>query len=271
MEQLVLYLVAVGAERHDIGVLGLCAMSSHIHLVIHDRAGRYPAFLQWLHSLLARGLNQLRGRYGPVFDRRQPGVVELADPELILEHLAYVAANPTAAGLVAHGRDYAGARTNPQHFVAGPRTIGRPATQFFEASSLPQTATFRVEVPPGFDDFEPGRFAGRLAERIGALEARHRDKRRQQGKGFLGPAGQKKLRWQDTPKSKLRRGRGTIRPRVAASTRETRVAVLHRLCEFVRAHAEALDALRRGSGAAVFPHGTWAAVTRYGARCAVPP
>jgi hypothetical protein len=57
---------------------------------------------------------------------------------------------------------------------------------------------------------------------------------------------------------------------VAGSTREIRVSVLHRLTEFVKAHAEALDAFRRGARDVVFPPGTWAAVVRYGAGCAAP-
>ena len=269
VEQIVLYLVAVAADRFDMSVLAVCGMASHIHVVVHDRHGQHPAFTQWLHAMIARATNQLRGRFGALFDRRQPGVVELADRDVLLEHLCYVAANPTAAGLVEHGRDYPGARTNPQDFVTA-RTIERPATAFFQDSSLPESVTLRLEVPPGFHDLAPSEFAGRFASRLGEVETELRRAWRAQGRSFLGKQALKRKSWKDTPKSKLQRGRGTIRPRVAATTKAGRVAVLNRLADFVRDHAEALATFRRGDRGVSFPLGTWAAVRRFGARSLVP-
>jgi hypothetical protein len=44
-------------------VLLPCAMRDHSHVVIHDRAGRYPEFIEHVHKLLARSENALRGRW----------------------------------------------------------------------------------------------------------------------------------------------------------------------------------------------------------------
>ena len=269
VEQIVLYLVAVAADRFEMNVLAVCGMASHLHLVVHDRFGQHPAFTQWLHAMIARAANQLRGRFGALFDRRQPGVVELADRDVLIEHLCYVAANPTAAGLVEHGRDYPGARTNPQDFVTA-RTLNRPTTAFFVDSCLPESATLRLGVPPGFQDLTPREFAGRFANRLGEVEEELRRAWRAEGRSFVGKPALKRKSWKDTPKSKLHRGRGTIRPRVAATTKAGRVAVLNRLADFVRDHAEALATFRRGDREVSFPLGTWAAVRRFGA-CAPAP
>ncbi len=120
--------------------------------------------------------------------------MELADREVLLEHLCYVAANPTAAGLVRRGRDYPGARTNPRDFIA-PRVIGRPATRFFRDSRLPKSATLLLRVPGGFEELSPGRFAARFAARLGAVEKEHRRARRAAGRSFLGKGGIRKQRW----------------------------------------------------------------------------
>jgi len=51
-----------GAERFGLEVHALVVMSTHYNAVVTDPEGRIPAFEQWLHSLLARAVNQLRKR-----------------------------------------------------------------------------------------------------------------------------------------------------------------------------------------------------------------
>ena len=38
-------------------------MSNDYHVVIYDRLGRYPEFIEYFHRLLARSQNALRGRW----------------------------------------------------------------------------------------------------------------------------------------------------------------------------------------------------------------
>jgi putative transposase len=57
-----LYCLIAAAQRCEIDVLLPCAMSNH-HLVIYDRAGRYPEFIEHFHKLVARSQNALRGRW----------------------------------------------------------------------------------------------------------------------------------------------------------------------------------------------------------------
>jgi hypothetical protein len=47
-----LYCQIDAALRCDIDVLLPCAMSNHYHVVIYDRAGRYPEFIEHFHKLL---------------------------------------------------------------------------------------------------------------------------------------------------------------------------------------------------------------------------
>ena len=45
-----LYCLIDAALRCEIDVVLPCAMSNHYHVVIYDRAGRYPEFIEHFHS-----------------------------------------------------------------------------------------------------------------------------------------------------------------------------------------------------------------------------
>jgi hypothetical protein len=69
-----LYCLIAAAVRCEIGVLLPCAMSNHYHVVIFDRAGRYPEFIEHFHKLLARSQNALRGRWENFWSPTPAGV-----------------------------------------------------------------------------------------------------------------------------------------------------------------------------------------------------
>ena len=268
MRGIFLYLLAYAAQATGVDVLGATAMSTHVHVVIHDREGRHPDFTRILHALLARALNHLRERQGAVFERRSPGVVELADREAQLTHLAYVAANPVASGLVEHGRDWPGARTHAEDVRAGSLDVVRPDTPFFEQSVLPERITLRLAVPPGFSDLGRDAFATLLAKRIASAEEAARSERRRARKGFLGERGLKRQSWRNGPPWPSKLQRRQIRPEVMATEPETRRALLDAIATFRRAYSEALAALRGGLRDALFPEGTWLLAKRFGAQVA---
>ena len=58
----VVYLVAEAAERFGVKVHALCVLSNHLHMVITDTEGNYPAFLCQVHKLIAKALNAHWGR-----------------------------------------------------------------------------------------------------------------------------------------------------------------------------------------------------------------
>jgi hypothetical protein len=81
------------ALRCDIDVLLPCAMSNHYHAVIYDREGRYPEFIEYLHKLLDRSQNALRGRWENFWSCEQTCVVKLVDREAVIDKLVYTATN----------------------------------------------------------------------------------------------------------------------------------------------------------------------------------
>src|SRR6185436_6585429 len=93
-----LYCLIAAASRCEIDVLLPCAMSNHYHVVIYDRAGRYPEFIEHFHKLLARSQNALRGRWENFWSSEQTCVVKLVGREAVLDKLVYAAVNPVQGG-----------------------------------------------------------------------------------------------------------------------------------------------------------------------------
>ncbi len=270
--QLFEYLLAVGAQRFGLLLVASVCLYNHWHQILHDPNGRWPEFAQWFDSLLARAMNCYRSRSDAFWSADQLHVVELADREAQIDAIAYVLANPTAAGLVEHGRDWPGVRSRPQDFTAEPRRIERPTFFFTAKSELPATAELTYHVPPGHEHLEPAEFVNLVANRVGHVEAEHRARMAKAGRRFVGPRGLKKQRWQSRPRSRELRGRRyRIRPEVKASTRAIRRGVLARLADFRRDYAAALDAWRDGDRLAVFPAGTWLLRRRHRVACWPPP
>src|ERR1700733_14651755 len=69
MTQILVYLLAVLARRHGIEVHALCAMSTHIHLVVTDVRGVLPVFLHAFHRMVAMCTKNYRGWNDVIWDK----------------------------------------------------------------------------------------------------------------------------------------------------------------------------------------------------------
>jgi hypothetical protein len=143
-----LYCLIDAALRCEIDVLLPCAMSSHYHAVIYDRAGRYPEFIEHFHKLLARSQNALRGRWENLWSAEQSCVVRLVDREAVIDKLVYTAANPVQdhlVDLVHHWRGVNGlARCWPDDRCA--RRV--PCTSSDPTARCPMRSSCRSPSPP---------------------------------------------------------------------------------------------------------------------------
>lgn len=82
-----------------ITLYAVLAMSNHLHMVVRDERGQLPGFMCYYLGNLARSVNAIRGRSGPVFHRRYDAT-RILDPRAAVHYLAYLVANPVRAGLV---------------------------------------------------------------------------------------------------------------------------------------------------------------------------
>jgi putative transposase len=257
LNNLFIYCLAVLAPRHGMSVHAAVLMSTHEHLVLTDVHGRLPRFLQDFHRMLALGIKALRKWEGAVWDHEKTSVVELRTPRAVVEKLAYVMANPVAAGLVRRAAHWPGISTQSDQLGCAAWNAARPTFYFDEENSAwPATATLQLTAPPRID-MTDAELRAAVATELDHLEAAaHKEL---QGKG-----------WRIIGRKKL----ATLSPYGRASSREPlrgrnptfavgrgqrdaffqAVAVVR---AFRRAHREALQRWRCGVRSAVFPLETW--------------
>jgi REP element-mobilizing transposase RayT len=96
-------------DATGVGVLALCVMGNHWHLVVRaaDEPGSIPAFMQRLKSDVAVAVNAHRERQGGFWADRyhaQP----ILDDKSLTERIMYTLMNPVAAGIAAAASEYPG-------------------------------------------------------------------------------------------------------------------------------------------------------------------
>jgi REP element-mobilizing transposase RayT len=170
---LICYALAVSARRSGIQVHALCAMSSHLHLVVTDEKGELPRFLQFFHRIVALGTKVLLAWDGPVWDHEPTSVVRLTTREAVVEKIAYTLANPVAAGLVRHAGEWPGAKVLVDELGVGVLRAARPDVYFNPTNpAWPEEATLDLSLPPGFEAGEAEDFRREVAAELAREEAK---------------------------------------------------------------------------------------------------
>jgi REP element-mobilizing transposase RayT len=245
-----LYVLAVAAERFGIQVHAFCVLSNHFHLVVTDPHACLPAFHQFLDSLVARALNAALGRWEAFWAPNSYSAVALASPADVVDKVAYVLANPVAAGLVRSGREWPGLWSAPEQIGGAALEVQRPKHFFDPKGSLPESVTLPLTPPPGFAS------ADECREQLAAALAEKEAQAVRNVRGcFLGVA--RVLAQKPTGRPAPEEPRRTLNPRVAARDKWKRIEALGRLVEFLRAYRFAWAARRQGHADVTFPCGTY--------------
>lgn len=260
-----LYALSVAARRHRVLVHVACVLSNHYHLLVTDPDARLPAFMRDLGSLVARATNASIGRWEGFWSSEASySAVSHGSAEDVVAKAAYVLANPVAAGLVAHGREWPGIWTAPEQLGTAILDAPRPKFFFRANGDMPDTAELALSVPPGFAS--AGEFQERVAAAVSALEAQIRRDHEKQRRPFLGRARVLAQKVFSRPASGEPRRK--LIPRVAARDKWKRIEALSRLTSFLRAYRDAWLARRAGLRDVVFPAGTYLLRVEHGVQCA---
>jgi hypothetical protein len=229
-------------------------MSNHKHSDITDPFAQRPRFNQQLNSLLARGVNAMRGRSGTFWDGA--GTCDTRQPtdEETLDDLVYTLTNPVEAGLVKRGDRWPGFTTYGWRF-GEVRRFRRPRW-FFDADNedLPEVIEVRLERPDIFLELSDDELYELLMEKVRARELAIQEKMRRENRRFLGEKKLQRQRWNRAPRTP--EDRFKVKPSVASSNKWLRIAQLQRDREWEREYAEARSSHLAGDDA-VFPHGTY--------------
>ncbi len=267
VNQVVLYLLAYAAERFSIDVHAY-VLSNHYHLVVTDRLGNLPAFMQFLNCLIARALNAYYGRWENVWAPGSYSAVTLVGEEDVVEKIVYVLANPVAAGLVSRGEEWPGLRSSPRDF--GTRVeVERPAFFFQKEGDATESIALSISAPQFASGLSGEELAPLVEEKLQTREAEIRTETARRGKKF---AGVKAVRRQDPlgrPGNAEPRRR--LSPRFACRDKHRRIDTLVKYKTFLREYREALRDFCEGLREALFPHGTYWMRVHFAARCAPMP
>jgi REP element-mobilizing transposase RayT len=247
------YALAVKSREYGIQLHAYCVLSNHWHCVLTDPHGRLPEFQRDLGSTIARALNAAHGRWESFWAPGSYSAVALQTADDVLDKMAYVLANPVAAGLVRHGAQWPGLWSAPASIGAGARQVRRPDHYFRKVGPTPQAAELELTCPAHFDSVEVLR--ERLAEELTRREDQAARDLAADGGAFVGA---KKVLAQNPFRkpahSEPRRG---LKPRVAGRDRWKRIEAIARLKSFIAAYREAWRAFTRGAREVLFPEGTY--------------
>ncbi len=265
---IILYVLACAAARYRVTVHAFCAMSNHLHIVLTDVDGCLPSFMQYVDSLVARAVNASLGHFEGLWaDDTSYSAVEPVTPSDVIDKIAYVIANPVAAGLVERGSEWPGLWTAPEKIGTATLTVRKPEKFFSPKGHLPKVAELELAVPPGFASADE--FRARLTVAARALEESAHEKLGAEGRRFLGAA---RVRRQDPFARPTRRERRFgLKPRIAARDKWKRMERLGMLKAWLREYYAARDRWCAGIRDAVFPAGTWLMRVTHGAQCAAAP
>jgi putative transposase len=247
-----LYCLIEAALRFQIDLLVMCMMSNHHHLVIRDRFGRYPEFIEHLHRMIARSQNALRGRWENFWASGQTSVVQLVNREDVLRKVAYTATNPVKDQLVERIEHWPGINGYRALMTGEMLTAERPRHFFRADGPMPARVTMQVEFPEELGDSAV--LAAELEMMVREIEQKAVTARLRIGGRVFGRAEILRQSWKDSPETVV--SRRQMSPRIAARSTWARIEALAQNRIFVRAYAEA-RALWLAGVDTVFPAGTY--------------
>jgi putative transposase len=250
-----IYCLAVAAQSARVQVIFSVAMSNHHHTGIHDPDGNFPVFAERFHSLLARCQNVYLQRFENFWSSESSSVVQLVEPNDILDKMAYAFANPAAADLVDTVEDWPGVTTFQATLSGGQLVAARPKYFFRDDGDMPDVVTLQIQRPRGFEHLSAGEWAALAEERVRDKEAVERERRRDKGIALLGRGRVLQQTPFDEPNSYARHFR--ISPRVAAKNKWARIETLLRNRGFIERYRDAFLLHIAGVASVVFPFGTF--------------
>ncbi len=243
-------------EKYNVRLVAAVAMSNHWHLVVYDPDGVLPDFLRYLHGLLGRVVNSVRGRWENLWSVEQVNINHLVDVSDVIAKAIYVLINPVTDHLVDRSIHWPG--FNTYAWLDG-RTITAERPRFFfgKRSKLPEKVTTKLVAPPGFrGTFDE--WAETLRAGVAKKEREAAAERAASGRRVLGRKGVLAQSPHHRPATPA--PRGGLRPFVAAKNVFSRMAALDELESFRMRHAFAKAMFKLGWRTVPFPPGTWAMV-----------
>ena len=264
--RILLYCLAVAAERTGLQLHSFCCISNHEHNVATDPLGKRPEFHHLFHTFSAKCLNAYYGRWENLWSSEQTSVVNLVDAQAQIGKTLYTQSNPVSSHLVPHSTLWPGVISRPED-IGKTIKIKRPKGFFAKDSKMPKVAKLKLTKLPALAHLSDADYAKHLRQLIEAHEQELRQQMKAEGRLFF--LGRKAILEQnpwDSPTTFAPHRQ--LSPRLACKNKWARIEAIQRIKEFVDGYALALTAFVVGDRNVVFPAGTYWMVRYVGARCA---
>jgi hypothetical protein len=248
----VLYCIGCAMQKYKMEVVMITVESNHEHLVIYDRLGNYPEFTEYLHTLIARSQNALRGRFENFWAAEEMCAVRLISREDAIAKIIYTAANPVKDRLVdrVHVHKWPGVNGYTNLLSGRAFTARRPHHFFRPNGPMPETVTFEMTIPPELG--ERDEVIQQIRAGVGAIEQTLAAEIRS-GARILGRRNVLAQNWNASPITP--RPHRNLRPRFAAMREDERIQALLAYRAFLEAYRLARKGWRAQLGS-TFPIGT---------------
>lgn len=282
--QTIRYCLGVTLEGYGVQLHAFVWMSNHYHLVLTDVNGELPDFMRDLNSKIPRALNANRGNRGQNFARESYNLVVSADEEAILRHCAYTEANPCAAHLVEHARQWEGVSSAGMDYGEEQEVL-RPdcglwgevearedtdvtRAKYRGSSSAPELVKIRLARPPCRAELSAGKLREMVYAQVEELEKVARKEREAEGRAVMGMERVTARHYKESAHGREQYFQSE--PGVSGSRGDALREVREGYREFVRMYRKALKVFMAGQEV-VFPLGTWWMRRCLGVECACGP
>lgn len=268
VNNLLLYLLSLAAERHGIELHAFAFLSNRYHLVLSETAPtvKLPEFMAWFNQHAAKLINAVRGeRREGLWASGSYDAVVLADRGSVVEKIVDTVCKPVAAGLVEKPEDWGGLLSRPQSVEQGSISARHPRVYF--RAEFPERTRLHLTRPPCFKGgLSAERFRSLITKRVAD---RVDEIRRQRNEPFLGMDAVLALDLDARPqREESSEGEKAL---VACEDPARRAEIVEALARFQSAYREAFQDWQAGRRSVVFPVGTYGMVRFHKARLAQGP
>jgi len=253
-------------------------------VVLTDRAGCLPRFMEELDSLLARALNAHHGTFGTLIEKSY-NLVAVESEDKLVEHCVYTLANPCSAHLVERSHHWKGVSSRRLAYGVAIK-VRRPGASLWSGvrrhadrltsqeskraehgrrSKLPEEVELVLERPAIMLELTDAELRSHVLERLREREQVLIDERIARGLRVMGWDAAMKVSPRSAPEQQEERF-GRV-PSYSASTASARLDAWRRRREFLARYYDALRRFLAGEWRAEFPAGTWLMKVRFGVTC----
>ncbi|MEQ8454892.1 MAG: hypothetical protein RID81_32920 [Sandaracinaceae bacterium] len=259
MQNAMWYCAGLAAEEHGIELHAMTGMATHPHYSMSDPHSLAPDFYADFHRNLAAATKGLRDWDEEVFNKSSTAGLEICTPEAFVEDLAYIIANPVAAGVVKRPEDYPGVIVLPKQLGRRRIIARRPNLPYFRSARWPAKVEITLTLPQWVVDHYGSEEAVRREVKVeleGLLSEIHRE-RAAEGKGYLGA--KRAVRISHEVRSTRVEERGRINPLFKVGRGQVALAraKLREIRGWYACYDDCRERWTSGDRNVVWPAGTW--------------